>query len=94
MTVSHPNVHSIRARIGLLNLIGGIMIAVGITGMVIFSIQAREALNNAALWQTEGFWFQMKEYVFMFTMIGGFIIVLYALVSLQRKRAKRLGNAP
>jgi hypothetical protein len=82
-----------RARIGLLTLIGGLMIAVGIAGMVIFSIQAREALENDALWQAEGFWFQMRDYVFMFTMIGGLIIVLYALVSRQRNRAKQLGNA-
>jgi hypothetical protein len=93
MTVSHPNVHGFQAKIGLLTLVGGIMIAVGIAGMVIFSMQAREALENEALWQAQGFWFQMRDYVFMFTMIGGFIIVLYALVSRQRNRAKQLGNA-
>jgi hypothetical protein len=93
MAVSHQNMHGLRARTGLLALIGMLMMAVGIAGMVIFSVQAREALENEALWQAEGFWFQMRDYVFMFTMIGGFIILLYALVSRQRNRAKQLGNA-
>jgi hypothetical protein len=91
-TTSGPKVHH---GIGLLNLVrvGGILIAIGIAGMVVIGIQIREAIVNPTIWVAEGFWFQMKEYVFMFTMIAGFVIVLYGLVSLQRKKAKRLGNA-
>ena len=80
-------------NVKVLGLTGGILIVVGIAGMIIVSMQAREALANEQLWATEGFWFQMKDYAFMFTMIAGLILVLYAHVASQREKAKILGNA-
>ena len=70
------------------------MIAVGIAGMIVVSTQAREALADEQLWVAEGFWFQMKDYAFMFTMIAGLILVIYAHVATEREKAKLLGNAP
>jgi hypothetical protein len=55
-------------------------------------LQAKEAIGNEDVWQAEGFWYEMKEYTFMFTIIAGFILVIYALLSIQREKAKRLGH--
>ena len=78
----------------MLGLTGATLIAVGIAGMIVVSTQAREALADEQLWAAEGFWFQMKDYAFMFTMIAGLILVIYAHVATEREKAKLLGNAP
>lgn len=81
------------SKMKAVSLVGGVLIAIGVAGMIIVSLQAREALSNEAVWKTEGFWFQMKDYAFMFTMIAGLVLLLYGLISEQRLSAKRLGNA-
>ncbi|HEY7733155.1 MAG TPA: hypothetical protein VIB07_00010 [Nitrososphaera sp.] len=92
--------HSSGVRLGalsavnkrLLILVGGVLMAIGVAGMVVVDLQAKEAIGNEDVWQAEGFWYEMKEYTFMFTIIAGFILVIYALLSIQREKAKRLGH--
>jgi len=76
----------------LLVLVGGVSILVGVAGMVVVGLQAREAIANESIWQAEGFWFEMKQYAFMFTMIAGLVLVIYALLGVQREKARRLGD--
>jgi formate hydrogenlyase subunit 3/multisubunit Na+/H+ antiporter MnhD subunit len=75
----------------LMMVIGGILIAIGIAGMVFIGSQVK-AIINSGQWgnvPANGFWYQMVDYAFLFTMIAGFVLVLYAQVSLQREGAKR-----
>lgn len=80
-------------KMKLVAVAGGVLIAIGVAGMIIFGLQTREALGNAQVWEAEGFWLQMKDYIFVFAMIAGILLILYGLVSIQRINAKRLGNA-
>lgn len=61
--------------------------AVGMAGMVILGSYALQTILSGG---STGFWMQMQDYAFMFTMIAGLVLVLYALVSLQSERAKDL----
>ena len=75
----------------LMTIVGGILIAVGIAGMVFVGSQVK-AIINSGQWgnvPANGFWYQMVDYVFLFIMIAGLVLVLYAQVSLQRESAKR-----
>lgn len=91
-TISPPAGLAPNSKMKMVSLVGGLLIAIGVAGMIMVSLQVREVLSDEALWKTEGFWFQMKDYAFMFTMIAGLVLVLYSLISVQRLRAKRLGN--
>jgi len=73
----------------IMTVAGGILMAVGIAGMVVVGSQAGEAISNQAIGGSTGFWFQMKDYVFMFTLIAGLGLVIYSQVSLQRESANR-----
>ncbi|MGH9876157.1 MAG: hypothetical protein ACRD5H_00835 [Nitrososphaerales archaeon] len=74
----------------ILALIGAIAMAVGTAGMVIIGLQIDRIIENQQLGSQpgNGFWLQMGDYVFMFTMIGGFVLVLYGLISLQSIRTE------
>ncbi len=74
----------------ILALVGAIAMAVGIAGMVIMGLQIDRIIHDGQLGNQpgNGFRLQMGDYVFMFTMIGGFVLVLYGLISLQSIRAE------
>lgn len=73
----------------IMTVAGGILMAVGIAGMVLMGSQTEQAIRDQAIGGSAGFWLQMKDYVFMFTMIAGLGLVIYSQVSLQREGAKR-----
>jgi len=74
--------------------VGVVMVAVGTIGMIIVGSQAIDSIQDQRFQNTdEAKLFQSLEYVFMFTMIGGLVLVLYSLVSLQSKRAEERESA-
>jgi uncharacterized membrane protein len=73
----------------IMTVIGGILIAIGIAGMVAVGSNALSTIFGGGFSQpNEGSGFQMLQYVFMFILIAGLVIVIYSQVALQSKRAK------
>ena len=73
----------------IMTVIGGILIAIGIAGMIAVGSNALSTIFGGGFSQpNEGSGFQMQQYVFMFILIAGLVIVIYSQVALQSKRAK------
>jgi uncharacterized membrane protein len=73
----------------IMTIIGGILIAIGIAGMIAVGSNALSNIFGGGFSQpNEGSGFQMQQYVFMFILIAGLIIVIYSQVALQSQRAK------
>ena len=73
----------------IMTVIGGILIAIGIAGMIAVGSNALSNIFGGGFSQpNEGSGFQMQQYVFMFILIAGLVIVIYSQVALQSKRAK------
>jgi hypothetical protein len=73
----------------IMTVIGGILIVIGIAGMIVVG---SNALNNifsgGFAQQNQGTQFQMAQYVFMFMLIAGVVLVIYSQITLQSERAK------
>jgi hypothetical protein len=72
----------------IMTIIGGILIAIGIAGMIAVGSNALSNLFGSGFTQNEGEQFQMGQYVFMFLLIAGLVLVIYSQVALQSQRAK------
>ena len=73
----------------IMTVVGGILIAIGIAGMIAVGSNALSNIFGGGFSQpNEGSGFQMQQYVFMFILIAGLVIVIYSQVALQSKRAK------
>ena len=73
----------------IMTVIGGILIAIGIAGMIAVGSNALSDIFGGGFSQpNEGSGFQVQQYVFMFILIVGLVIVIYSQVALQSKRAK------
>lgn len=73
----------------IMTVIGGVLIAIGIAGMIAVGSNALSTILGGGFSQpNQGSGFQMQQYVFMFIMIAGLVIVIYSQVALQSKRAK------
>jgi uncharacterized membrane protein len=73
----------------IMTIIGGVLIAIGIAGMIAVGSNALSNILGGGFSQpNEGSGFQMQQYVFMFIMIAGLVIVIYSQVTLQSQRAK------
>jgi hypothetical protein len=73
----------------IMTVIGGILIATGIAGMIAVGSNALSNIFGGGFSQpNEGSGFQMQQYVFMFILIAGLVIVIYSQVALQSQRAK------
>jgi uncharacterized membrane protein len=73
----------------IMTVIGGVLIAIGIAGMIVTGSNALSTIFGGGFSQSnEGSGFQMQQYVFMFVLIAGLVIVIYSQVALQSQRAK------
>ena len=72
----------------IMTIIGGILIAIGIAGMIAVGSNALSNLFGSGFTQNEGEQFQMGQYVFLFLLIAGLVLVIYSQVALQSQRAK------
>jgi predicted cation transporter len=72
----------------VMTVVGAALIAVGIAGMIIVGSQAIKAISKQQFTIGQGESFQLVQYVFMFVLIGGLVLVIYSQVSAQRERAK------
>ena len=69
--------------------IGGAHIVVGIVGMIIVGSGAIDSmLSGGFSSQSEGSSFQIREYVFLFMIVGGLVVLIYSFVAYQSKQTK------
>jgi hypothetical protein len=73
----------------IMTIIGGALIAIGIAGMIVVGSNALANILGGGFSQpNQGEGFQIQQYVFMFLLIAGLVIVIYSQVALQSQRAK------
>jgi uncharacterized membrane protein len=73
----------------IMTVIGGILMVVGIGGMVAVGSNALSTIFGGGFSRSnQGEAFQMAEYVFMFLLIAGLVVVIYSQITLQSQRAK------
>lgn len=73
----------------IMTVIGGILIAIGIAGMIVVGSNALSSIFGGGFsQQNQGTQFQMGQYVFMFILIAGLVVVIYSQIALQSQRAK------
>ncbi|HZA48804.1 MAG TPA: hypothetical protein VE521_07770 [Nitrososphaera sp.] len=73
----------------IMTVIGGILIAIGIAGMIVVGSNALGSIFGGGFsQQNQGTQFQMQQYVFMFILIAGLVIVIYSQIALQSQRTK------
>ena len=73
----------------IMTVIGGILMVIGIAGMIIVGSNALSTIFGGGFSQpNQGTGFQMQQYVFLFILIAGLVIVIYSQVALQSQRAK------
>ena len=75
----------------IMTVIGGILIVIGIAGMIAVGSNALGNLFGGGFSEpNQGSGFQMQQYVFMFILIAGLVIVIYSQITLQSERAKEM----
>jgi uncharacterized membrane protein len=73
----------------IMTVIGGILIVIGLAGMVAVGSNALGNIFGGGFSQpNQGTQFQMGEYVFMFLLIAGLVLVIYSQITLQSQKAK------
>jgi uncharacterized membrane protein len=73
----------------VMTVIGGILIVIGIAGMIAVGSNALGNIFGGGFSQpNQGSGFQMQQYVFMFILIAGLVLVIYSQITLQSQRAK------
>jgi uncharacterized membrane protein len=73
----------------IMTVIGGILIVIGIAGMVTVGSNALGTIFGGGFSRpNQGEGFQVAEYLFMFILIAGLVIVIYSQITLQSERAK------
>jgi hypothetical protein len=70
-------------------IVGAVLIAIGIGGMVSFGSQAANLATSGDLSTDAGKSYFYTEYAFMFTLIAGAVIMTFGLVSIQREKGKQ-----
>ena len=73
----------------IMTVIGGILMVIGIAGMIaVVSNALNSIFGDGFSQQNQGTQFQMGQYVFMFMLIAGVVLVIYSQITLQSERAK------
>ena len=73
----------------IMTIIGGILIAIGIGGMITVGSSAIGSIFGGGFARPGGgIQYQELEYVFMFILIAGLVLVIYSQIVLQSRRAK------
>lgn len=69
--------------------IGAALIVIGIAGLIIVGSQAIDTITGGGFDSPqEGSSIQLTQYVFLFTMLAGLIVMIYSIVGIQRDHAK------
>ena len=69
--------------------IGAALIVIGLAGLIIVGSQAIDTITGGGFESMqEGSSIQLTQYVFLFTMLAGLIVMIYSIVGIQRDHAK------
>lgn len=68
---------------------GAVLIAIGIAGMIAIGSQASEILTTRGEFGSPDLArsYFYSEYAFMFAIVGGLVLLIFGLVSMQRKKS-------
>ena len=70
-------------------VIGAALMVIGIGGLIFVGSQAIDTITSGGFSAPqEGSSIQLTQYIFLFTMLAGLIVLIYSVVSIQRDRAK------
>lgn len=71
-------------------IVGAVLIAIGVGGMISVGSQAASFAMRGDLGTEAGKSYFYAEYAFMFALVAGAAITTFGLVSIQRERSKRV----
>lgn len=74
----------------IITIVGAVLIAIGIGGMISVGSQAVNLATRGELGVDAGKPYFYTEYVFLFTLIAGVVLTIFGLVSIQKERGKRV----
>ena len=74
----------------IITIVGAVLIAIGIGGMIAVGSQAANLAMHGELGVNAGEPYYFGEYMFMFIMIAGLALTIFGLISIQREKGKRL----
>jgi hypothetical protein len=74
----------------IITIIGAVLIAIGIGGMISVGSQAVNLATSGGFGTDAGKSYFYAEYAFLFTLIAGAVLTTFGLVSIQRERGKRV----
>lgn len=73
----------------LIAAIGAALIIIGIAGMIFFGTGAINTITTGGFSDPgEGKSIQLTEYVFLFTLLAGLVVMIYSLIGIQRDSSK------
>lgn len=81
--------HSILRNRKLGAMVGAVIMAVGVWGMISVGSDTLRTIQEGDYTAEQGKVFEMNSYVFLFTIVGGLIVLLYSVVSFQAESASR-----
>jgi hypothetical protein len=72
----------------IVTIAGAVLIAIGITGMIAIGSQASEILTTRGEFGSADLArsYFYSEYAFLFAIVGGLVLLIFGLVSMQRKK--------
>jgi high-affinity Fe2+/Pb2+ permease len=74
----------------ILTIIGIALMAAGFAGMIIFGSRAIETIQSGGFANPgQGSSFEVIEYIFMFMLIAGLVLVIYSQLSIQMAKARK-----
>jgi hypothetical protein len=74
----------------IITIVGAVLIAIGIGGMIAVGSQAATLAMRGELGVDAGKPYFYKEYAFLFTLIAGLVLTIFGLVSIQKEKGKRV----
>lgn len=74
----------------IMTIVGAVLIAIGIGGMISVGSQAANLAMSGDLGTDAGKSYFYTEYAFLFTLIAGAVVMTFGLVSIQREKGKRV----
>jgi quinol-cytochrome oxidoreductase complex cytochrome b subunit len=74
----------------IITIVGAVLIAIGIGGMIAVGSQAASIAMGGELGVDAGKSYFATQYAFLFTMIAGLVLTIFGLVSIQGEKGKRV----
>jgi formate hydrogenlyase subunit 3/multisubunit Na+/H+ antiporter MnhD subunit len=77
----------------ILTIVGGVLIAIGIGGLITVGSKAADLAIRGELGANGGEQYYFGEYAFLFIMVAGLAMTIFGLISIQKEKSKRVQNS-